>query len=181
MTTHFDPSRALVFDLTHGQLRDDEGTARLNIPALSLLRLCEQAGTDAQKDFARSLGTDIGRRIADRLGRSASDAPLHTWASHLGGHLALVGLGDLSLQLWGQALVISVAGIPTGGTQLVGHVLSAALQRGLGKTAELVAFEQESSTSFLVVSSSTASKVSEMISNGVSLGEVIERLHKGAA
>ena len=94
MTQRFDPTRSIRYDLERGQLRDEEGTLRLNIPAALLLRLCESAGEAATRDFLSALGTDIGRRIQAALGQDLSAAPIESWAEHLGGQLALLGLGE---------------------------------------------------------------------------------------
>ncbi len=181
MTTEFDPSRALVFDLNQGTLRDDEGNARVNLPAAALLRLCEQAGPEAQKDFAQSLGSDLGRRIFERLEKGGTHASLELWASHLGGHLALIGLGDLSIEQWGKALVLSVSDHPKTASELVGQLLRAALQRALGRDTALVSFESGTKTSYLVVAPQTENKVKTMVQGGAGLGQVIEQLHRGAA
>ena len=112
MIPRFDPTRAVVFDLTQGQLRDDEGTGRVNVPVEALLRLCAAAGPEAQKDFARGLGSDAGRRVARRLGDNAANLGSEAWVEHLGGELALLGLGNLAFERWGRALVVTVSAAP---------------------------------------------------------------------
>jgi len=181
MTPHFDPTRAIIFDIARGQMRDDEGSERLNIPAQALLRLLEQAGTDAQKDFAQSLGSDLGRRMVDRLGKNLSDASLPLLTEHLGGQLALIGLGDLSIEQWGPALVLSVSGTPQGFTPMTGQLLGAALQRVFSRQVQLVAFEKGTTIAYLVVSEIAAARVAALKASGASLGQVIDQLQKGAA
>lgn len=181
MTSRFDPTKAIIFDLGRGQMRDDEGNSRVNVPALSLLRLCEQAGPAAQQDFAQSLGSDVGRRILDRLGEHAHNASPEDWTDHLGGQLALLGLGDLSLEHWGEALVFVVRHAPRGLHGLVGQLLGAAMQRALGSQGQLVEFVQDSKVSYLLVGPDTAQKVHGLIQSGFGLGRVIEQLHAGAA
>src|SRR5690606_9525430 len=104
-------------------LRDEEGTLRLNIPAALLLRLCESAGEAATRDFLSALGTDIGRRIQAALGQDLSAAPIESWAEHLGGQLALLGLGELLIERWGKALVLRVRGAPEELKGLIGVLL----------------------------------------------------------
>lgn len=181
MIPRFDPTRAIIYDLARGQLRDDEGTSRLNLPAHLLLRLCNQAGPNEAKDFARSLGQELGRRIADRMGDEKDQANIETWTEHLGGQLALVGLGNLSVEQWGRALVLRVEAPPEGMTQTLEAVLEGALQRGLGKDTSIVGFERGEQTEFLVVSEQTARKVRDMAQNGSLLGQVVEELHRGGA
>lgn len=181
MTPRFDPTRAIKFDLARGQMRDDEGTARVNLPAHVLLRLCEQAGESAQKDFAQGLGSDVGRRIVERLGKAMQDASVEAWTEHLGGQLALLGLGDLSIEQWGKALVLVIDGAPQGTASIVGPLLGAAITRASGRSVQLIAFENESSVSYLVVSAEGALHALELMRSGAGLGQVVEQLHRGAA
>ncbi len=181
MTPRFDPTRAIIYDLARGQLKDEEGAARVNLPVQLLLRLCEQAGEEASRDFAQALGGEFGRRIRDRMGEVAPKANVESWTEHLGGQFALVGLGDLSIETWGRALVVKITGAPKGTETLLGPTVSAALQRALGRDAVTIAFPDSDSTSFLVVSPETAGKASDLAAQGHSLGQVVEALHQGAA
>ena len=181
MTPRFDPTRAIIVDLARGQLRDDEGAARLNLPSHLLLRLCEHAGGEAATEFARALGDDLGRRIADRLGDERNNANIEAWTEHLGGQLALVGLGDLKVEQWGRALVLRVNGTPQGMTKILEGVLEGALQRGLSRQVKLVWFSQGAETEFLVLSPDAAAKALGMAANGSGLGQIVESLHRGDA
>lgn len=180
MTPRFDPTRAVVFDLARGLLRDDEGAARLNLPASLVLRLCEAAGEAGTRDFARGLGGEVGRRIAERLGSEAATAPVSAWCEHLGGHLALLGLGSLRLERWGRALVLRVAGLPPAWNGFVGGVLEGALSRGLSRASELVSFGIDEDIAYLVLSPATAPRARELRQAGQGLGHVVEALHRGA-
>jgi len=181
MTPRFDPTRAIIYDLSRGQLRDDEGQARVNLPFFLLQRLCEHAGTDATSDFGGALGAEVGRRIRERLGAAAERADVSAWAEHLGGHLALLGLGDLSLERWGRALVVRIVGAPAGSSSLLSAVVTGALQRGLGRSLQIVAFEQEEGVALLVLSPETARRARTLQEAGESLGRVVEQLHGRSA
>jgi len=181
MTPRFDPTRAIVYDLSRGQLRDEEGQLRLNVPFFLLERLCGQAGPEATRDFGQGLGGDIGRRIRDRLGAAAEQVDVSVWTEHLGGHLAVLGLGDLSLERWGRALVIRIVGAPAGASALLAAVIAGALQRGAGRNVELVAFDVEDSVALLVLSPETAGRARALREAGESLGRVVEQLHRGVA
>lgn len=181
MTPRFDPTRAIVYDLARGQLRDDEGASRLNLPVHLLVRLCESAGPDAARDFGYSLGDELGRRIADRMGDGRTSASIEDWTEHLGGQLALVGLGNLSIERWGKALVLRVAGIPNGTLSLLESVLSGCIQRGLGRQAAVVGFERGTEAEYLVLSGEAADRARHLARDGASLGHIVEELHKGAA
>jgi hypothetical protein len=181
MTPRFDPTRAIIYDLAMGQLKDDEGVARLNLPFHLLLRLCEQAGADAAADFAQSLGGELGRRVQDRLGKQTGTADMAAWAEHLGGQLALVGLGGLQIERWGRALVLRMAGAPEGASALLASVLTGALQRGLGRDMAAVAFEDDETIAYLILSRDSAARARNLREAGQGLGQVVEQLHRGAA
>lgn len=181
MAARFDPTRAIVYDLARGQLRDDEGAFRLNVPMHLLLRLCEHAGADATSEFARSLGSEVGRRIAGRLGQEVGRAGVEAWTEHLGGQVALLGLGNLRVERWGKALVLRMTGSPPNSENFVADVLGGALQRALGKDVGLVAFADPDSAAYLVLSPASADRARGLQAAGQGLGQVVETLHKGAA
>lgn len=181
MTPRFDPTRAVVFDFGRGQLRDEEGSARLNLPASLVLRLLESGGPENQRDFGRSLGADLGRRIQGRLGAELERASLDTWVEHLGGHLALLGLGQLQVERWGKALVLRVSDAPLGAWELVGAVLEGALARGASREAELVPFAGEAGIAFVVLTPEAAARARRWSDAGSSFAQVIEKLHQGAS
>lgn len=181
MTVRFDPTRALTVDLRRGQLRDDEGTTRINVPYFLLEKLFSEAGAHAAEDFGRALGTEIGRRIAEGLGREAEEASIATWTEHLGGHVGLIGLGDLSIERWGRALVLRVEGPPEGAASLLGSIVTGALQRALGRSVSVVAFQEGSVVALLVLSAAGAARATALREAGASLGRVAEELHRSAS
>ena len=173
----FDPSRAIRFDLVRGQLELD-GASRLLIPAEALAALCKGAGPDASIDFGRRLGTEVGRRVAERLGLDRAD--IESVVEHLGGDLALIGFGSLTVERWGRALVFNVTGSPLGaeGDALLAAVLEGALQRGFTRDTRIVLLARDSDQVRLLVSNPrTAPKVRGWLSDGTSWGQVLERLH----
>lgn len=178
MTPRFDPTRAIVFDFARGRMRDDEGETRLNIPATALVRLFEGAGEQSTRAFAADIGVELGRRLQSRLKGEATQAPLEVWADHLGGQLALLGLGDLSVERWGRALVFRVRGVPRDLEGLVGVLLEAALHRGLGKDVRLPGFSDHGDAAYLAVSPRTAEVVYRWAAEGAGLGQTLEKLHE---
>lgn len=181
MTPRFDPTRAVVFDFGRGQLKDDEGGLRLNLPLGVLARLAEQAGPDATRDFAHGLGVEIGRRIESRLGAGALGADLAAWAEHLGGNIALLGLGHTQLERWGRALVVRLAGAPREISGLLPALVESALGRASGRDVEVVAFEEDGGAACLVLSRSSARRARELAAAGHGLGSVVEALHRERA
>lgn len=150
------------------------------VPADALVDLCRSAGDEAVSDFGRRLGTAAGRRVAERLGDTSS-ATLEEVLEHLGGELALLGLGSLGLERWGRALVLTVDGGPFGAQldRLLAAVLEGALQRAFGRdvhAAKLVRDDRQ--VRFLIASAASAGKVTEWLGSGLSYGDVLTRLQQ---
>ena len=178
----FDPSYALEFDLGRGQIRLQNAGERVVVPTDALIALCQGAGEEAVRDFGRRLGTEAGRAVIARLGE-AGQASLEAVVEHLGGEIALMGLGSLALERWGSALVLSFAHSPLGnaGDALLGAVLEGALQRTFGRDAvatKLVRDDQH--VRFLISGREGADRAHGLLTSGVAWGEVLARLASGA-
>jgi hypothetical protein len=174
----FDPSQSVKFDFARGSVEIDGG-AHLLVPTSALLALCRSTGAEAQRDFGRSLGTELGRRLGGRI--RANEASVEKIVEHLGGDLALVGLGSLGLERWGRALVLTVSKSPLDreGDALVAAVLEGALQRAMARDATVVPLAREDGQArLLVTSASAASKVRAWLGDGVPWGDVLARLHE---
>jgi hypothetical protein len=182
----FDPTKAVLFDLAQGLVHIDDAPARVLVPADALLALAAAAGDDAARAFARAIGEPIGVRVARRLsegqpsGEGTRQSSVDTVVDHLGGELALLGLGSLSLERWGRAmlLVIDQSPLAKGGDLLLAGVLEAALGRATGKPVRCLALMREPARlRFLVAGEAAVSKVRGWLHDGVSWGEALARLH----
>lgn len=174
----FNPNQEVRFDLGHGNITVGE-SSRIFVPVDALLALCRSVGADAVRDFGHRLGAELGRRAVARLS-GADKASIATVVEHFGGDLALIGLGSLSAEQWGRALVLSVEGSPLGvdGDPLLGAVLEGALQRGLGRDATLVPIARlDRSVRFLVLNAKTAQAVRGWLSGGLGWGDALARLN----
>jgi hypothetical protein len=181
MATRFNPSGSVSFDLVRGRV--DCGGEHVLVAADALVDLCRAAGDEAVSDFGRRLGTAAGRRIADRLGDSAGSATMEEVLDHLGGELAVAGLGSLGLERWGRALVLTIDGGPFGQQldRLLAAVLEGALQRAFGRdcrAAKLMRDDRQ--VRFLITNRDSAGKVAEWVGSGASYGDVLARLQNSA-
>jgi hypothetical protein len=174
----FDPSQSVKFDVARGAVELDGGACLL-VPPAALIALCRGAGDEAKRDFGRSLGTELGRHVAQRV--RAAEASVESLLEHLGGSLALVGLGSLGVERWGRALVLTVRGSPLGrdGDVLIAAVLEGALQRTLARDTAIVPLAREDDqVRLLVASPGAAPKVRAWLADGVAWGDVLARLHE---
>jgi hypothetical protein len=180
---NFDPTHSVHFDLAKGRVALDATEARLLVPPLALLDLCRSAGPDAIAAFGHRLGVEVGRRVAHRLGAALEGLGIAGWVEHLGGDLALIGLGSLAIERWGRALVLTVSDSPLGqeGDALLAAVLEGALQRALSRQVTAVPLHrEEGQTRFLVLNAEAATKTKSWLAAGVSWGEVLTRLNAAA-
>ncbi len=177
-TPRFDPTHSLEFNLDRGTVRLSGSLDRIVLPADALTALMRGADVETRRDFARRLGTEAGRRVAERLD---SGAGLEAVVEHLGGEIALMGLGSLSFERWGAALVANVQASPLRGEgdELLAGVLEGAVQRAFGRHASVVVLVRDDATvRLLVVSPQTADRVRGWLGTGVGWSEALARLNE---
>jgi hypothetical protein len=177
VTPRFDPTHSLEFNLDRGSVKLSGSPERVLLPADAIAALLRGADSETRRDFARRLGTEAGRRIAERIDGSAS---IEAVVEHLGGEIALMGLGSLGFERWGGALVATVHGSPfrAEGDELLAGVLEGALQRGFGRSASVVPIQRDDTLArLLVVSESGAERVRSWLASGVSFTEALARLN----
>ncbi len=180
----FNPSHTVEFDFARGVVALGASAPRVLLPADLLRDLVATVPVDSRTDFGRRLGTELGRRVAERLGPEAADASIEGVVEHLGGEVALTGLGSLGLERWGRALVFAVTGSPlgAGGDELFACVVEGALQRLFGRDVRAVLLGRSGPTArLLVVNPRTAGQVRAWLDGGVGWGEVLGRLHEGGS
>lgn len=185
----FGPANAVTFDLGRGLVEQQGAGAGILVPAVALSALCAAAGSDAVRAFGREVGVAMGHRIATRLGGAGTlgapavrSATLGTVVDELGGEVALAGLGAVTLERWGRALVVCVDGSPLGaeGDALVEAVLEGAFQAATGSAATTVRLEREGARArFFIGGSAATVRVRGWIREAVSWADALARLHAG--
>jgi hypothetical protein len=180
----FYPEGAVSFDLGRGRVELDAAAARVLVPVDALLDLCRAAGTEALKDFGRRLGSEAGRRVAARLSNGLQDVAIETVVEHLGGDLALIGLGSLGTERWGSALVVTFSESPLGpaGEAILAAVVEGALERAFSRDVTAVPLHDEGDQlRLLIVHPKAERTVRAWLGAGVSWGDVLARLHGSTA
>jgi hypothetical protein len=176
-TPRFDPTHSLEFNLDRGTVKLSGSLERIVLPADALAALVRGADQETRHDFALRLGTEAGRRMAERLDAGAT---LEAVVEHLGGEIALMGLGSLAFERWGAALVATVQASPlrAEGDELLAGVLAGALQRAFGRSAGVVVLQRDDALArFLLVNRATADRVRGWLGSGASWTDVIARLN----
>jgi pimeloyl-ACP methyl ester carboxylesterase len=177
----FDASKAVTFDLSRGEIRKDDGERRVLISARAITALCQAAGDDATSAFGQSLGESIGAAIAARFERSggnARGAVIESIVEHVAGELAVAGLGTISAERWGRALVLVVDHASAESDKVLVPLLGAIVSRAAKVQARCVRLSREGDRArFLVAGEVGAGKVRDWMNAGVPWGEALVRLH----
>jgi hypothetical protein len=174
----FDPTRSVEFDLESGQVRVGGSPPRLVIPADSVLRLASDAGDEKMRDFAQQLGNEIARRATLRLG-DISQASMQSVAEHIGGEFALMGLGSVGLERWGQALVIVIEASPLGaaGDSLLAAIIEGVTKRAAGRDVNVVMLAREGAkVRYLITGDQGAQKTCDLLQSGKPWGAALAEL-----
>jgi hypothetical protein len=177
----FDPAQALKIDLSRGRLSLLGSSGRILVPTDTLVDLLAASSSQAITAFGAGIGTEIGRRIADRLGSAIERASVELYLEHLGGELALTGIGCLSIERWGKALVLCVEGLRDSEAleSAVLAIIEAALQRSLSRDVVVLLLSKgDGSVRYLVVGRHAAASVEQWLDSGLSCGEVLFKLHQ---
>lgn len=183
----FDPSKAVTFDLTSGLVHIEGAPARLLVPADALATLCAAAGPEATNTFGRALGAPMGLRVASRFaaegearGEGVKRASVESIVDHLGGEMAIAGLGSLTLERWGHALVLVVDSSPleAAGDRLLAATLAGALEAATGKAVSALPIARDAARARILIAGSAAvEKAKAWLEQGMSWGEALTRLH----
>ncbi|HEY8041852.1 MAG TPA: hypothetical protein VIF15_18740 [Polyangiaceae bacterium] len=172
----FDPTHAVRFDLPRGSVRAG-GEGVLLVPTAALDDLVLSAPAEAIEALGRALGAAIGRRAAARM--NPSTAAIEAFVTHLAGEAAIAGVGALSVERWGRALVVVVEDSPLVGT-LLSPLVAAAVEAASGRPVACTLLSRdERSARILVGSERGVGRVREWVAAGVPWGEAIARLHGG--
>jgi hypothetical protein len=184
----FDPSKAVTFDLGNGLVHVEGAPSLLLVPGSALAELCAAAGPEAVEAFGRAIGEPMGRRLAARFSASEEDgggggvgpASLEGVVDHLGGEIAIAGLGALELERWGHALVLVIDHSPlgAGGDRLIEAVLAAAIEAATGRRVKTLSLARDATRArFLVAGSAAVEKAKAWLAEGMSWGEALAKLH----
>ncbi len=183
----FNPTQSVRFDVARGTVRSGASDDRLLlVPASAIVELARSVPAEAAEALGRALGASVGKRAASRIGDVAGSS-LEDFVTQLAGEAALAGIGVLSAERWGHALVLVVEDSPLPGS-LVAPFAGAALEAASGRKVWTTVLSSASSTSHdenmtrvLVSSESAVGKVREWIAAGVAWGDAITRLQGGGA
>ena len=172
----FDPGGFYQFDLSNGEVRSRGGHRVLMLSEAALAPLINTAVQNGDLTAVRTLGTQLGKLIAAGLPGPADEVATSIVLGHAAGVLALYGWGRLELERWGDALVLTVHGMPPLDEN---NLAVAALLGGLFSrlvVTEVACVPLANSNCYLMVEPSIAEQVWSWARDGQALPAIIGRL-----
>ena len=182
MSSTFDATNAVLFDLRNGSVSAPCGGDQrlLLVPAEAIDEVVRTGGAAAGVAVGLILGAACGRRAASRLGGSSAvtAAPLEAVITQLGGELSMAGLGALSIERWGRAMVLVLDRAAIVDDGVTAAVLQGALVAATGRPLGCTALGRDGSTvRVLVASSKGVERARVLLGQGLTWGDVLARLH----
>ena len=152
----------------------------LLVPTAALDDLVLSASADAVEALGRALGTAIGRRAAVRM-VDPLGASTDAFVAQLAGEAAVAGIGLLSVERWGRALVVLIEDSPLIGT-LLGPIVASAIEAASGRRAWCTLLSRDERVARILVASERAvDQTREWIASGMGWHEAVGKLHGGGS
>jgi hypothetical protein len=108
-------------------------------------------------------------------------ASLETFVTHLAGEAAVSGVGALSVERWGRAVVVVMEGSPLSGA-LLAPLVSGAIEAASGRGVECALLSRDEHFARVLVGGERGvGRVREWIAGGLPWGEALTRMQGGAS
>jgi hypothetical protein len=174
----FDATHSIQFDLGRGNVRAGDEQVLL-VPASALAHLTTVATPEANETLGRALGAAIGRRARSRLQDIAQDvtqASIEMVVTQLAGEAALAGIGSLSIERWGRAVVVLVEGSPLAHL-LMPPLVASALEAIFGRAVWCTLLSNEDPHARVLVASERGiERARDWVAAGMPWGDALTRL-----
>jgi hypothetical protein len=181
LSSSFDPTRAVRFDLSQGSVkagRDAEPV--LLVPCAALEALVRSASAEAVEALGRAMGAAIGRGVVAAL-QDPKSATMEVFLTHFAGEGALAGVGLLSIERWGRALVVVIERSPLPGA-LLAPLVAAAMETTFGRKVHCTLLSRDERAARVLVASERAiDRVRAALATGTPWAQALGMLHGGKA
>jgi hypothetical protein len=174
----FDPNGAVRFDITNGAASDARGTKFVLVPA-SALEALDRTTPGALAHIGAEVGRACGARIIAKLGGDSEvrGATLDVVVTHLAGELAIAGLGAVSMEQWGKALVIVITNPNVNSDGFLAATLAGAVGVAVGREVSMVPIGREGNVvRFYIGTQQTMVRCRSLVSSGKTWMEILAAL-----
>jgi hypothetical protein len=177
----FDPTHAVRFDLAHGAVHAGAHGERLvMVPSAALEQWVALAPQESSEGLGRAMGTAIGRRAAARIESLVSASP-ELFITQLAGEAAMAGLGTLSVERWGRALVVLVDDCPLP-TSLLAAFVAGAIEASTGRGVSTLLLDRDGGSARVLVTGEPGTRrVRDWMAEGETWGAALARLQRRSA
>lgn len=174
-----DLTYAVRFDLPRGSVHGAGEERAVLLPASIFADLIFAAGPEVAVSIALQMGESMGKRVALRLGGrdAVRQATLEEMVTALAAEVSLAGLGALSLERWGKAMLFVLHNAPSIENKFLTALFEGALASSTGSAAHCgVVSSDAAGMRILVASANGLGRVREWIAQGSGWAEAIARL-----
>ncbi len=174
----FDPNGAVRFDMTNGAASDSRGVKFVLVP-VGALEALDRTTPGALAHLGSEVGRACGARIVAKLGGASEvrGATLDVVVTHLAGELAIAGLGSVSVEQWGKALVVVLANPNVDADGFLAGALAGAVTVAAGREVCMVPIGREGNVArFLIGTPQTMIRCRSLVSSGKSWMEILQAL-----
>ncbi|MBX3225695.1 MAG: hypothetical protein KIT84_31040 [Labilithrix sp.] len=174
----FDPNGAVRFDMTNGATSDSRGTRFLLVPAAALEAL-DRTTPGALAHLGAEVGRACGARVAASLGGDGGvrASTLEVVVTHLAGELAIAGLGSVTVERWGRALVVVLTNPNVNSDGFLAAALAGAVGFAAGRDVCMIPIGREGNVlRFLIGTSQTMIRCRSLVSSGKTWMEILSAL-----
>jgi hypothetical protein len=168
----------VTFDLEKGRVHladaRDDNARMVVVPAAALARLIA-AAKDEGVAVGRALGEGIGARIGPK---EDADASVDHALASIAEELALLGLGAVSLERWGRALIVVLDDAADLGEAFLAAVIEGTLSSATTRQVHARALGRTGSKLRVFVGrAATVDKLGTLLEEGIGWGDALVRLH----
>jgi hypothetical protein len=168
----------VTFDLEKGRVHladaRDDSARMVVVPAQALARLVAAA-----KDEGAAVGRALGEAIGARIGPSQdADASVDHALASIAEELGLLGLGAVSLERWGRALIVVLDDAADLGDDFLAAVIEGTLHKATSRDVHARSLGRNGSKLRVFVGrAATAEKLAGLLGEGIGWGDALVRLH----
>lgn len=183
----FNPSKAVVFDLARGGVHlgrraGEAGTAHVLVPVDLFATLVDHyAGARA---LGHTIGGDVVKRALARAGQEVGSMRSLTLAEVvdvLGGEFALLGLGSLRVERWGDAMlfVLDPCALDDRADPFVEGIVEGVVETGGARAAHATVIDRSDETVRVLVAGAAATdRAKELAKRGTPFTEIVSELQE---
>jgi hypothetical protein len=170
----FDPRGAVTFDLQRGRV--------CAAPEERVVLVGAKLGPEGARGLGLAMGKAAGARIASSLGgvTKVREASLDVVVNHLAGELSVRGVGLLTIERWGRAMVVAVENPCATSGELIAGIIEGAFVESTGRDLGTAPIGDGNPVRVLLANPQSAARARALAGQGHGFSAVLTKLQEGA-